>query len=416
MSRTNTEQFACRLPTIDIGYAHTADAQTPLETQPMATIPYALDELDQEHLRALIEAGVGESSTLEFKAAPYSGDHDGTREFLKDTTSFANSGGGLLLVGVEEEDGIASKIAPIALADADKLKQRYESLLQTAVEPRAFGIQLRTVPVSGGCVIAIRVPRSAAPPHRVTAKNSNRIYLRSSAGAYEASMEELRSLFLETATIRDRVVAFRDMRLTEINSGRSPIPLVPGDDRLVLHIFPMSAFSLTPTVDLSKAQRDLSGFRPMGSSMGMNFCFNFLGFLASRAGPPCYGYTQLFREGIVEAVDQGPVGTGEGGKLLYAPHVADSLIGFVPHYLAALGRLGVSPPFFISASLMGVDGATVSLSDRRWSGDRLPLVGDLLLPISVVEDFGSEESYVAALKPALDSLWNAANQAEWHPR
>ena len=170
----------------------------------MATLPFAIDELNAGHLEGLVSAEAAEGTSLEFKSEPYGHDHEGVREFLKDITSLANTAGGFLLMGIREEMGIAKAISPISSSDPDKMKQRLESLLQTAVEPRIFGVRIQPVPMPGGYVLAIRVPRSATPPHRVTAKNSNRFYLRSSAGAYEASMDELRNLFSQAGAASER--------------------------------------------------------------------------------------------------------------------------------------------------------------------------------------------------------------------
>ena len=68
----------------------------------------------------------------------------------------------------------------------------------------------------GGAVIVIRIPKSWNPPHRVSARNTNRIYARNSAGAYELSVEELRVLFASGATAIDRMSAFKAERLARI--------------------------------------------------------------------------------------------------------------------------------------------------------------------------------------------------------
>lgn len=378
----------------------------------MLPLPFTLDELSAEHLVGLIEAEATESAVVEFKSAPYTPDHEGAREFLKDITALANTAGGLILIGVGEEGGVAVALNPIKIVDADKIKQRLESLLQTAVEPRLFGVGLRTVPIAGGCVLAVRVARSQTPPHRVTAKNSNRFYLRSSAGAYEASMDELRALFLQTAAIRDRALAFRDQRLAALSINRGSVPLKLRDDKLVLHIIPISAFGLAPAIDLATARKTSGAFRPLNAT-GWNACFNSYGHLNTRGGPECHGYTQLFREGIVEAVYVGVKTDSEKNPAISAPYIAEMLIEHVPVYIDGLSAVGATPPFFVLVSLQGVDGATVLFDNRRWSGEAQPLVGDLLLPICVVEDTGSQDFYTSSLKPALDALWNAGDRPGW---
>jgi predicted HTH transcriptional regulator len=96
-------------------------------------------------------------------------------EFLKDTSFFANTISGHLIIGMEETDGVPTKITPISGLEADKEVQRLESMMRDGITPRIPGIRMRAVSIaSGGFVIVIRIPRSSNPPHQVTARNTNR--------------------------------------------------------------------------------------------------------------------------------------------------------------------------------------------------------------------------------------------------
>jgi predicted HTH transcriptional regulator len=195
------------------------------------------DEICERDLQALVDTGVPEGHTIEYKSAMYGHNDDQVKEFLKDASSFANTHGGHLLIGIEEEAGVASRIAPIRGVDIDAEIARLENLLRDGLEPRILGIRVRAVPVSPtDSVIVVRVPRSWNPPHRVSARNWNRVFARNSAGAHEMSMEELRASFTMAATAYDRARAFRSERLAGIDAGDTPIPISPRPDRLVLHL------------------------------------------------------------------------------------------------------------------------------------------------------------------------------------
>jgi predicted HTH transcriptional regulator len=56
-------------------------------------------------IRAVVEAGLAEHSQLEYKSKLYDDGDRGTREFLQDIGMFANSEGGILLIGVSERRG-----------------------------------------------------------------------------------------------------------------------------------------------------------------------------------------------------------------------------------------------------------------------------------------------------------------------
>jgi predicted HTH transcriptional regulator len=58
-----------------------------------------IDQLTVEHIRAAVDAGVEESRDLDFKEGHY---RDG-EELAKDVAAFANHVGGLIVIGVREE-------------------------------------------------------------------------------------------------------------------------------------------------------------------------------------------------------------------------------------------------------------------------------------------------------------------------
>lgn len=383
----------------------------------MTALPNNVAQITEAHLEGLIAASVVEGVTLEFKAEPYAADHEGVREFLKDVTSFANTAGGTLLIGVKETDGSASDLNPLKPADIDRMKLRLESLLQDAVEPRVFGIRIHPVPVTGGQVLAIHVQRSMAVPHRITAKNSNRFYLRSSAGAYEASMEELRDLFTQTAGLAERVSTFRDRRLALLGENGGSIPLAEAEDRLTLHIVPFTAQRGIGAVNLSAVEDLSKQFRPMGAS-GWNPGYNLDGFANTRGGQHCHGYTQVFRDGTVEAVKCGFLGRYNENTYVQGYTVEELLRDYLPLYLEGLRALDVAPPFLVSVAIQGVRNAIVVFDTRGGMFETpLPLlVDDLLLPFSVISDFAAKDAYLPLLKPTLDALWNAGGRSEWVAR
>ncbi|CAN5234723.1 hypothetical protein BH10PSE4_BH10PSE4_34140 [soil metagenome] len=379
----------------------------------MAGLPQDLDLLDLATLVGLVEAQASESVTLEFKSAPYGPSHDDTREFLKDVSALANTAGGMLLIGVREEGGVAAGLQPIQTPDADQMQQRLHSLLQSALEPRVFGVQMKAIPADKGYILAIRVPRSPAPPHRVTSKNSNRFYLRASAGVYEASYDELRTMFLQTSAAADRIAAFRRDRLKLLEADAGPVVLADGADRLVLHIMPLS--NTAGAVDLTVALERSELFRPLGST-GWTPRFNLDGFINTRGGGHCHGYTQVFRDGQLEATSVGYLNVNGESRRIPGRQIERLLLEHAPVYVRGLQAAGVNPPLFVALSLQGAHSAVVTCSDYGLDDPPTPLrVDDLMLPICVIDDFGSDDAYRAALKPALDALWNAGGYSEWAP-
>src|SRR5574337_684787 len=67
-----------------------------------------LEEISEADLQALIDNGVRESQTLEYKREVYGRGDEEVREMLRDISSIANAFGGDMLIGVEEDrEGVA---------------------------------------------------------------------------------------------------------------------------------------------------------------------------------------------------------------------------------------------------------------------------------------------------------------------
>ncbi len=367
------------------------------------------DSVSEVDLRELVDAAVPEGIALEYKRDPYGARGQDKREFLKDMTSLANSEGGHLIIGIEEAEGVAERIVGIGDIDVDAEINRLESLLRDAVEPRALGVRMRAVQTADGVVVVIRVPRSLNPPHRVTSAGSNKFFVRNSGGVHEASVEELRALFTRTASIRQQIETFRQRRIEDIVEGRGPQQL-PDEGRLVVHLVPLATFGANDQVHPEDALHLSQRFWPMAAG-GNSPRFNIDGFINVRGGDECYGYTQVLRDGSVEATKAGIIRVWDDGRIVNAGALCSALFQVASTYFEGLASLGVVPPISVMISLQGVAGARLALPARRFDAtpvQQFPGRDPLLMPEVVINEFQSAEDAMVSLRPALDALWNAA--------
>lgn len=130
------------------------------------------DELDRSHLAELCNQHAAEDVDLDFKQDnAYTKDSDGQDELAKDVTAMANSRGGLIVIGITENDqGNADRLRPTVISD--KLHNQLVQALRSRVFPFLppdFRIRLiadsPTTPECG--YILIGVPRSPVAPHAV---------------------------------------------------------------------------------------------------------------------------------------------------------------------------------------------------------------------------------------------------------
>lgn len=76
-----------------------------------------LEEITEADLANLIHSGVGEGQLIEYKGQIYGSSDEEKREFLKDITSFTNTYGGDLIIGMGTIEGVANRISPISGID-----------------------------------------------------------------------------------------------------------------------------------------------------------------------------------------------------------------------------------------------------------------------------------------------------------
>ncbi|MBS3850490.1 ATP-binding protein [Devosia sp. BSSL-BM10] len=369
------------------------------------------DEIQRVDLDKLVEASVPEGALIEYKREMY-GDADADKkEFLKDLSSFANSSGGHLLIGVVEDQGSATGLTPV-LGNPDQQLQRLENLVRSAIEPRIVGVRFKAVPVSGGHVFVCRVPKSWNPPHRVSFKGSNRFYVRSSAGAHEVSVEELRALFANGATVREKMKAFRDQRIARIEANEGIVPLANERGKLLFHVLPLSAFS-GDVQQVVIDERTQSLLLPLGTDSRQPRV-NFDGFANIRNGVECFGYTQMFRDGIIEATKVRTLMNRDALVILPARDFVGHVLQRVFRYMAAIQQSGAASPVVLMLTLMDMHGAYLGVSENQFFYDDPVQFDRAVLPLPPVEisDFSNYAAYSSALKPAFETVWHAVGLAD----
>jgi hypothetical protein len=365
------------------------------------------DNLSEADLAELVTMQVPEGLRLDYKCTLYGNSDAEKREALKDISAFANAFGGHLILGIEEHNGLPTAMPGIANVNPDDVMLRLEQLIRTGIEPRIQGIRIGAIRLANQAFcFVLRIPQSWYPPHRVSAQNSNRFWIRNSNGVHEASVEELRTLFTLASTAFDRVRQFRQERLTAIREGRGGRPL-QGDGRLILHIVPLAAVSSLWQVDLDIVYRNHQAFRLIGT-LGMSPRFNFDGFV-NEYGDTQTGYTQIFRNGILEATKASLLRDHEGRKLIPGLALERHIFDVLPTYLRGLHDVGIPPPLVVMFTLEGVEGAVYAVRQHLFDESERILDRSLLcLPECVINEYATDIEYHRAVKPAFDALWNAA--------
>lgn len=397
-----------------------------------------IDSITEDHLRSLIDDQVAELRFVEYKRElPGTSDRD-KKEFLADVCSFANSAGGDLIYGITESGGTPRELVGVDAGNVDAEISRLENSIRDGIEPRIPGIKHQPVRLESGkhCLV-IRVPRSFVRPHVVTYKNHWKFYARASNGKHQMDIGEVRRAFVLSESVADRIRAFRADRLGRVVSGDALVP-IKGTSRVVLHVVPISAFdSPYSVVDLdirrppfnervllpisviastpSEEELDqvLSGY-PSNFWPRYNFDGVLCDFQVGRAGSGyAAGYVQLFRTGIIEAVDNYAFDEEEGMPPIDGHidgyRLDEALIKAVHRYFRLLRELGVEPPVFLLLSLVGVRGYQMQYVPHSYRSALHPVDrDDLVVPEVMVESLEPDlHALQRLMRPLLNAVWNA---------
>ena len=210
-----------------------------------------LDDIQQTDLDALVANGVAEGRTIDYKRdLPGNADSD-KKEFLADVSSFANTSGGDLLFGVDEQQGLPVGLPGLTVSDFDQEVRRLDSIINDGLDPR-IRFAIRTIKRDPKLpVLIIRVDRSWIGPHRVVFKGHDKFYARNSAGKYSMDVSELRSAFTLSGSVIERVRQFRADRIAKIEGSQAPV-LLPAGSKTILHLIPIDSFAGPVQYDVIK--------------------------------------------------------------------------------------------------------------------------------------------------------------------
>jgi len=362
-----------------------------------------LNEITEADVQALKDNQVPESKTIDYKEELHVEQRDDKKEFLADVSSFANASGGLIIYGVAEDRGIPTAISGLQVTDIDATILRLDSMIQDSIEPRIPGLGIQSVTLSNGnAVIIVRIPKSWAQPHMV--KASSRFFSRNSAGKYPLDVSQIRAAFLLSETVSERIRDFRRERLSMLIAGESPLQSNE-NAKYVLHIIPLNAFDSATIYDMSGIT-SLPGVYSMLSAWSVRGRHNFDGYL--RYGED--SYLQIFRNGIIEAVDANIASpaNASGALVIASTYFEHELIANLPQLTALQTQIGVEPPLIVMLSMLDVKNVGMSVTGRTAlfrSGHAIDR-DVLAIPDVLLETVSYDAATI--LRPIFDTVWNAA--------
>jgi hypothetical protein len=396
-------------------------------------IPKPIDDVCHADILELVENKVPEGPRLEYKECLPSQGADDKREFLYDISSFANAGGGDLIYGVQEErdaagkpTGIPAAIQPMDLPNSSAELLRLENMIRDSIAPRILGIVPKVIEAPPGAVLILRIPKSWHSPHMVTFAGASKFYSRGSGGKFPMDVGQLRVAFNATSSLPDRIRDLRLERLGRIVAGETPVEIGNGP-KLTMHLLPLSALESSAGIEEQLSADAMPLNLPPLYGSGWSHRYNFDGIVTFTMNEQnlAGGYVQLFRSGLLEAVDCQLLDT-EGNPKEWKDAIPSTLfeerlLRAAHRLIAFLNQAGISCPIFVLVTLVGVKGLHMAMR-TVYRSTSLNIDRDtLLVPEVTIERFASD--LCPQLRPICDAIWRSAginkspnfdDKGQWH--
>jgi hypothetical protein len=255
----------------------------------------------------------------------------------------------------------------------------------------------------------LRANRSWSGPHRVVFAGHDKFFGRNSAGKYPLDVNELRAAFNLSATATERIRAFRADRLIALSNNLTPLPFVDAP-KIVLHCIPLEAFASGTQYDILPVLDETPWWTPMNTT-ACNRRLNLEGVLNYGVHNLCFAYTQLYRTGVIEAVQGNLLARQQADITLFPSQTYEErILGYLGRCFQLLQTIGCGGPVVVALSLLGTKGLTMGVSENGIY-DAFPITEEnIILPETVVEELTTPVEKI--LKPLFDLVWNACGFRE----
>lgn len=379
-----------------------------------------VEEISLDDVEQLVSEGIQEGKQVEYKEYlnldDGSADHKTT--LLAEATSFANSDGGHLIVGIPDDDGRPKHAAGFPVNEIDQTIERWANILRRSTDPPlpTSSFDISAIPTEENRhLIVVGVDRSWRSPHRVT--TNDRFYARSPSGRFPLDVGEIRQRILQTEHQGETFNEFRNDRIATI-AGDGERFDITSSPKFVLHVF--SADSLTPgkQIDLSTAELDQDSRPPFledsASFGGLDEVYSVDSITVTRGSTDqkISKYVRTFRGGVIESLTK-YVFTSDpkhGSPYLSSDNVRTALENTLPDYINYLQTQDLRPPLYVFASIVGAPEFLIKRDSKEDEYDRVPFGNQVItLPEVTIESYSADPN--SAIDELMDLVWNAGGKS-----
>ncbi|OQB20611.1 MAG: Divergent AAA domain protein [Euryarchaeota archaeon ADurb.Bin190] len=402
-------------------------------SQILEGIPF--NEIREAHLNSLIILRIPEDSALEYKLELNIESDTMKRELCKDLSSFANSQGGLILFGVNEEKGFPISINGIKYEDT--IKTKLYQIISSGISPRIQEIPERIVHLENGNKIVILRIEPDGYLHQVK-YGDNRYYKRVGTITIPMESADIEMFFRQFNRSSSQVSRQEEVQQAidkyhNMLKGKEYFKGVDDKAICTICIIPeVSSFNL----DLSHLPDNFVLLFPPIYSLGWNSELtgnSFFVFSKLQAEEVPHAVTEITAFGEILAYNSSVLSN------MYSNHISSGTAGFIPSiayereivnsaykYFNSLKQLGVSPPFYLDISTLNVKGYYLYTDPKRTiHSSRIYSKEDIhprIVRIPNDKAYASPQALAKEIRPIFDFIWrefgyeksyNYDNNGDW---
>ena len=378
---------------------------------------YAADDI-----QSLLENKVPESKLLDYKRE-LQFDEKSKVEFIYDVSSFYNTEGGCIIVGLDEEKdaenkGLGIPKMPekvIAIENYDNLLLRIQDSVRQSTNPSITNLQFSPlISLNGSNVFLIGIPKTKSLPAMVTYGNNNRFFKRKANGKYFLDTYELFETFNEINLLEKRIKSFIQDRQIKVSEDIF-WPDLGRLSSILIHVVPVTFFDSQIDNFSSYEFQNLikSLLSPPGhEGYSTRYCLEGFHLCQNRrfnVDGELIPYNLIFRNGCTETFTNQPFYLQPNKALLVSGETIIEILKeqLEKNYLV-YKKLSIEPSFYLSIKLNNVQ--NMFLTPREISLGRYHNFNELQLPITLLSsDIVEVKNQV---KSTLDILWQSVGANE----
>ncbi|MFH5802360.1 helix-turn-helix domain-containing protein [Haladaptatus sp. CMAA 1911] len=377
-------------------------------------IEKSLEDITLDDIHQLVDEEVQEGKEIEYKEFLDLDKDDHKEKLLGEVTSFANSRGGDLIVGVPDDQGTPRHVGGMPVQNLDSMIERWSNTTRRGADPKLppsiFDIKELHIK-DDRYVFVIRVNKSWNPLHRVT--YNNKFYGRGPSGKFPLDTGEIQRRMLEAEQFEDDLEEFRDERISEFETGDTLLPVINGP-KLLLHLVPVGAFSPGQKIDrktagtMYKNRPQMLASRPVTGGFTDNYAVDSVIVHQSVPDGGLYEYVRTFSSGTIEMYTAWPFNpTNDESAVLNVDMVQKALESTLPIQLQYLDSQNIDPPIYACMSILDADGYGVDTGFTRrqqWTLDSA-----MQLPEVMIESYDTDLENVC--DQLVEYIYNTGGQA-----